>query len=216
MKSVNEYLVRAAARLRELREETGGKNQKDFAEEFRVNPTTYCRYESGDIKRMPSSFIQEVSAKYSINPAWIAGFEGVEKYEISEQIYKSLKRLPVLGQIAAGTPILAQENFVGWEYVPENFHADFCLKVKGDSMINARILDGDLVYIRQQPDIENGEIAAVLIDGEEATLKRVYRLNGSIILRAENPNYPDKVFERKDAKEITIIGKAVFFKSEVR
>lgn len=71
----------------------------------------------------------------------------------------------------------------------ESVHADFCLRCKGDSMINARIFDGDIVYIRQQDDVENGEIAAVVIDGE-ATLKRVYKYPNRLELRAENPTFP--------------------------
>ena len=125
-----------------------------------------------------------------------------------------MKRLPVLGKIAAGVPILSQEDLIDYEFVSESLNADFCLKVQGDSMIGARILDGDLVYIRQQPEVETGEIAAVLIDGGEATLKRVYKLNGSIVLRSENPNYPEQIYGKKD--NVTILGKAILFKSEVR
>lgn len=215
MKNIDGQLARAASRLKEVREGTG-LTQKEFAEVLNTNSTTYCRYESGDIKRMPASIIQAIASRYSVNPAWLAGFENVEKYDITEEHHKGLKRLPVIGQIAAGTPILAQEHVVGWEFVPETFGADFCLTVKGDSMINARILDGDLVYIRQQPEVENGEIAAVLIDGEEATLKRVYRVNGNVILHPENPNYKDILFSKKDMKQVSIIGKAIWFKSEVR
>lgn len=213
MKNINDFLERAAARLKETREATG-LQQKEFAEMFGVNHTTYCRYESGDIKKMPADLIDNISKKYDLNPAWLMGFENADKYAINEKVTQ--KRLPVLGQIAAGVPILAQENLIGYEFVPESFNADLCLKVKGDSMMGARILDGDLVYIRQQPDVENGEIAAVTIDREEATLKRVYKLNGTIILRPENPNYKDVVISKKDAKEVTILGKAVFFRSEVR
>jgi repressor LexA len=83
-------------------------------------------------------------------------------------------------------------------------------------MIGARILDGDMVYIRKQPEVENGEIAAVIIDAEEATLKRFYRLNGTVILRAENPNCSDRTFSKKDMKQVAILGKAIFFKSEVK
>ena len=127
------------------------------------------------------------------------------------------KPLNILGTIAAGIPILAQEDIEGVEYVPKNFHADFCLRVKGDSMIGARILDGDIVYIRKQPDVENGEIAAVIIDNEDATLKRVYKRNGIITLRPENPMYEEKTYcPKRDNVKIDIIGKAVFFKSEVR
>jgi len=126
------------------------------------------------------------------------------------------KKIPILGTIAAGIPIMAQEDILGYEVVPQNFHANFCLKVKGDSMVGARILDGDIVYVRQQPQVENGEIAAVIIDGQDATLKRFYKTHGKVTLRAENPNYSDIVFTTKDMKDVKILGKAVFFKSEVR
>jgi repressor LexA len=107
---------------------------------------------------------------------------------------------------------LALENIIGYEYIPVNVKADFCLKVKGDSMINARINNGDIVFIRQQPDIENGEIAAVIVDGEEATLKKVYKYPGTITLRPENPNYQEMVFDKKSFKSINIIGKCVAVK----
>jgi len=92
---------------------------------------------------------------------------------------------------------------------------DFALTCIGDSMIGARIMDGDLVYIHQQPEVENGDIAAVLID-DEATLKRVYYYPGRIILQAENPNFPPMVFQGSELDGVRIIGKAVFFRSAVK
>ena len=213
MKNINEILIRAALRLREIREATG-INQKEFAEMFGANKTTYNRYESGDIKTMPADLIENISLKFDINPAWLMGYENADKYMIHEKVNQNVRRLPVLGKIAAGIPILAQQDLIDYEYVPESIKADFCLKVQGDSMIGARILDGDLVYIRQQSEVETGEIAAVLIDGEEATLKRVYITNGLIILKSENPNYPEQVYSKKD--NVTILGKAILFKSEVK
>lgn len=213
-KEIDEQLQRATARLREIRE-SSGLDQKQFAELFSIEQSTYNRYENGGIKKMPYDFIDAICEKFGINPAWVLGFKKVDKYTNPVSSEKT-KRLPILGNIAAGIPILAQEDLLGYDFVPENFNADFCLKVKGDSMVNVRILDGDTVYIRQQPDVENGEIAAVLIDGEAATLKRVYKLDGSIILRAENHNYSDIIFSKKDMKEVQILGKAIFFKSEVR
>lgn len=211
--NVNDNLTRAAMRLKELREATG-INQKEFAEMFGANKTTYNRYESGDIKTMPADLIENISKKLDINPAWLMGFENVDKYMIHEKANQHIRRLPVLGKIAAGVPILAQESLIDYEYVAENIRADFCLKVQGDSMIGARIFDGDLVYIRQQQEVENGEIAAVLIDGQDATLKRFYRADGKITLRSENPNNPDQIYTKKD--NVTILGKAILFKSEVR
>jgi repressor LexA len=97
-----------------------------------------------------------------------------------------------------------------------NERLDFCLKVKGNSMTGARIHDGDTVFVREQPDVENGEIAVVMIDDEEATLKRVYKINGNIILHPENPEYKDMIFSSKDKGRIKVLGKAAYFKSEVR
>ncbi len=124
------------------------------------------------------------------------------------------RKIPVLGTISAGKPIMVQENIIGYEYTSDN--CDFCLKVKGDSMVGARIYDGDTVFIHKQPDIENGEIAAVIIDGEEATVKRVYKVNGSVILHAENPLYKDLVFSKKDFKQVKILGKVRYIKTEAR
>ena len=130
--------------------------------------------------------------------------------ELPDQEY-----LPVVGSIACGTPTLAQENITEYLRADVRMHADFILIAKGDSMINARIFDGDVVYIRQQPDVNDGEIAAVQID-DEATLKRVYRYPGKVVLRAENPQYPDIIITRDDDKEVRILGKAVSFQSILR
>lgn len=126
------------------------------------------------------------------------------------------KMIPVLATIAYGVPIPAQQDIQSYEYILPNEDIDFCLKAKDDSMINARIFNGDIVFIRSQTDIENGEIAAIQIDGEMPILKRVYKIDGNVILRPENPNYKDLIFSKKDMKEIKILGKAISFKSEVR
>ena len=124
------------------------------------------------------------------------------------------KKIPLLGDIACGDPILAEENLEGYIKLDEGIKADFALRCRGDSMINARILDGDIVYIRQQPTVENGQIAAVLI-GTEATLKRVYIKEDAIILQPENPAYEPMIFTKDTAAEIRILGKAVAFTSPV-
>lgn len=125
------------------------------------------------------------------------------------------KKIPLLGKIACGDPITAVENIEDYVEVPEFTYADFALTCQGDSMINARINDGDIVYIRQQPEVENGEIAAVLIDGE-ATLKRVFYGKGTIMLQAENPTYPPMVFSGEEILDVKILGKATYFLSKVK
>ena len=128
----------------------------------------------------------------------------------------STSKRPRLGVISCGNPIDTPENFDGYDDVPDMFDCDFTLVCEGDSMIGARICNGDIVYIKQQPTIENGQIAAVLIDGEEKLLKRVYITEESIILQAENPAYPPRSYHREDMNRVSIIGKVVGFTSMVK
>lgn len=126
---------------------------------------------------------------------------------------------PLLGTIACGTPITATQNVDEMIDVPEHIRCDFVLRCKGDSMIEARIFDGDVVYIREQPDVENGEIAAVVIDGQgesEATLKRVYKQRDQIVLMAANAKYTPSVLTGEAAARVRILGKAVAFTSMIR
>ena len=126
-----------------------------------------------------------------------------------------MRKIPLLGSIACGAPILAEEHIEGEVDIPNHVHADFALICKGDSMINARLFDGEIVYIRQQEMVESGEIAAVLID-TEATLKRVKLLSDRIILSPENPLYDPLVFRGEEMNTVRILGKAVAFTSTVR
>ena len=127
------------------------------------------------------------------------------------------RRIPVLGEIACGTPILTDEQHDSFVMSGTNLDADFCLRAKGDSMIGARIQDGDIVFIKKSDMVANGEIAAVVIE-DEATLKRVYYYPGKskLILTPENPKYEPLVFMGPELDEIHILGKAVAFQSEIK
>lgn len=127
-----------------------------------------------------------------------------------------MRRIPLVGSIACGAPILAEEHIEDFLQIPKEIKADFALQCKGDSMINARIWDGDIVYIRQQETVENGEIAAVLVDGGEATLKRVRLFKDHIVLEPANPMYPPKPYWNEEMNQVRILGKAVAFTSAVR
>lgn len=127
----------------------------------------------------------------------------------------TMYKVPLIGSIACGAPILADEHIEGYVETPEHIRADFALTCKGDSMINARIFDGDTVYIRQQDTVESGEIAAVLIESE-ATLKRVRLYDDHIVLEPENPLYRPLSFWGEEMNTIHILGKAVAFTSTVR
>lgn len=194
-----------AERLLELMKESGDTTYS-LAEYLDMAPSTISKYTTG-VSAPKTAILEKISIRYNVNPVWLMGCETVDK-QLPLQKIEQHKKIPVVGVIAAGRPIIADEFIIGYEYIQPTMHADFCLKIKGDSMINARIYNDDIVYIRQQPDVENGEIAAVLID-DEATLKRVYKSGNTIILRPENPTYKDIIINKKDYKQIKIIGKCI-------
>lgn len=127
-----------------------------------------------------------------------------------------LRRVPRLGTIACGEPILAEQNIEGYDAVPDYINCDFTLVCKGDSMIGARIMDGDIVCIKQQPEVENGQIAAVQVGDDSATLKRVRFTENGITLWPENPAYTPLVFTGRDVEKVRILGLATHFISCVR
>lgn len=120
-----------------------------------------------------------------------------------------MDRIPLLGAIACGDPILAQENIEDYIDLPRTIKADFALTCEGDSMIDAGIKDGDVVYIRSQPEVQNGQIAAVLVDGESATLKRFFFNDGVVTLMAANQSYPPIVKAGSDVEQVRVLGLAV-------
>lgn len=207
-KDINiEYLK--IGRLIKNRREALGLSQQDVANHVNVTKSAISRWESGEVKNMGRSKIQKLAEVLKLSPVDIV----LGKKTDSIIIHKT-KKVPLLGSIAAGEPILACEEHSVYIEVGYDVDVDFCLRVKGDSMIDARILDGDLVFVRQQPIVENGEIAAILIDGE-VTLKRFYKNGNGVILKPENSKYQPRYYTEKDFKDIKILGKAILFQSKL-
>lgn len=196
-----------------------GLTMKQVAEAVGVSEATVSRWESGHIANMRRDRINNYAKALRVDPNFIMTGERKAASILDIPGIIPLPKtytVPLLGEIACGDPILAEQNIADQIPVPEHIKgADFALTCKGDSMINARIHDGDIVYIRQQPEVENGEIAAVLIENE-ATLKRVRRFDNKIVLYPENPNYEPLIFSGEEMSEIKILGKAIAFVSAVR
>lgn len=170
-----------------------------------------------------------ISKALNVNEAWLLGYDGVpmdkeasndklvslmQQYDNIKPI--TLKRFPMLGEIACGEPVFAEEDREHYVMADMDINADFCLTAKGDSMINARIYEGDIVFIKEMPIVENGDIAAVIIEND-ATLKRVYYYPNDNMLQlvAENPKYKPLVYQNEELNHIRILGKAVYFMSAV-
>ena len=198
---------RMKARRKEL-----GLSAETVAEKLDISPATVYRYEKGDIDKIPGDILQPLASILHTTPAYLMGWE--EAPAAGPAIpsgfipVPEMEKVPLVGAIACGQPILAEENVEEMVDAPAGRGVDFCLICKGDSMIDAGIHDGDIVYIRQQPDVENGEIAAVRI-GEEATLKRVYYQNGTLTLMPANAAYAPMVYTGPELNNVQIEGKAV-------
>lgn len=188
---------------------------EDVGNAVGVGKSTVKKWEDGYIANMKRDKIASLASVLQISPSVIMGWNDENGAFVNNIIpMPRLNNVPLLGTIACGTPILATENLDGEVSIPDDIKADFALRCSGDSMIDARILDGDIVYIRQQPTVDNGEIAAVLI-GEEATLKKVFISEGTITLLACNSNYQPFVYSGEKLNEIRILGKAVGFTSRI-
>lgn len=213
-------------RLRKCLNDKTSITATSLADKIGLSKQAISMYASGSRKpKRPT--IKAIAEALNVNEAWLMGYDvPMERQDTSQILIASniipipkTKKVPLLGTIACGEPILATENIESYVDMDADIHADFALRCQGDSMINARIMDGDIVYIRKQDMVENGEIAAVLMDDcseSQATLKRVYISDDKIRLCAENPNYQDMIFFENDMNKVRIIGKAIAFLSTVK
>lgn len=171
--------------------------------DIRLAKNDLSQYVSGKVEPSQEK-LTLLSLALNVSEPWLMGYD-VPKQEITSNSNSAIS-VPLVGTIAAGTPILAEENIERYFNIDSSIKADFCLRIKGDSMIDVGIHNDDIVFIRQQPTLEVGEIGAIQI-GEEATLKRFYRTNDSIILQPANSNYLPQIYTSDS--DIKILGKLV-------
>ncbi len=191
--------------------------QSEICEHTGIGKSAISQYLSGSFEPKQQN-IYKLALALNVSEAWLMGYDvDMERQPHSNHVTSNLIPLdsvtyiPLVGTIACGTPILAQKNIERKSILPDTVKADFALRCQGDSMINAGIDDGDIVFIRKQPQVENGEIAAVQVTNfeTEATLKKVYTKTNSITLVAENPEYEPLIFTNEEMNDVAIVGKAV-------
>ena len=175
-------------------EELGGK--------VGVSKQSLFKYENGIVTNIPLDRIEKLGKVLGVDPSELVGWSNVK--EVKLDIHP--RKIPILGKIAAGTPILAVENHEDYFDTSEFINADFALQIQGDSMIGSRIYDGDIVFLKKQSFIDNGQIGAFLIDGE-ATLKIFNKQNNTVMLLSSNPNYSPIILNPE--KENIILGKLI-------
>lgn len=204
--------------IKKLREKHG-MSQEELGDIVGVSDKTVSSWEINRTEPK-MGIVQQLADYFNVTTDYlIKGEESSSTNELKkiDNLFEIDKiKLPLLGTIACGEPIYADEDRESYILAGADIKADFCLKCKGDSMINARINDGDIVFIRKQDIVNNGEIAAIIID-DEATLKRFfyYKEQNMVILRPENSKYEDIVLIGEQLERVKILGKAIAFQSDV-
>lgn len=190
-------------RLKQCREERG-LSLRELAEIIGLSAANLSRYENGK-HGCGRYVIHELGKYFNVNPVWLMG-EDVDKYfrEQNEHV-----QIPVVSRLNSKLPLYNYEDIEDMEYVSSYSKIDFCFKVKDDSMINARICPNDIVYVKKHTEIENGEIALVMIK-DVVYIRRYYKVGNQVMLKSENPNYKEII-----EKYVKVIGKVVAVKYEV-
>lgn len=209
---VGDFMATLYGRIKSRRTELGLTVEELAHKMGYKDKSSISKIENGKAD-IPQSKIAAFADALQTTPAYLMGWE--EQPEPKKptippgfEPMPKMKKIPLIGAIACGEPITAEQNIEKMVDVPENIRCDFSLTCHGDSMVDAGIHDKDVVYIRIQPEVENGEIAAVRIDGE-ATLKRVYYNPGTLTLMPANPAYAPMVYTGSQLEEVHIEGKAV-------
>lgn len=210
-------------RIKDLRLKHG-MTQEMLGNHLGVQKSAIRKYESGAVKNIPTASLAKIASVFDVTPSYIMGFDEYNTVKDENNINYNeyglrpivTKRFPMLGEIACGEPIFADEEHESYIDAAATIDADFCLTAKGDSMIDARIKNGDVVFIKKSPIVQNGEIAAVIIDGE-ATLKKwfYYPEKQKLVLNPANQSYEPLVYTGTELDTIVCLGKAVCFMSNL-
>ena len=197
--------------LLRLKRQELGLTMKEVAEKVGVSEGTISRWESGEIANMRRDKIALLASTLQIEPNIIMGWDEVNTANVSHS--PTSRRIPVLGRVAAGRPIIAEEELIGYEEIPESMARSgeyFGLRIQGDSM-QPKLSEGDVVIVREQSDADSGDVVIVLVNGEEATCKRLQKYDNGIALISFNPAYQPKHFTNEEVESlpVRIIGKVV-------
>ena len=191
-----------------------GLSVDQLAEKLGINRATIYRYESEDISKLPATILQPLAAALRTTPHYLMGWEEAETLNTpADKAGKTAVSIPVLGSIPAGIPLEAIQDILDWEEITgemANTGEYYALRIKGDSM-EPKISEGDVVIIRRQEQVDNGEIAVVMINGDDATLKKFFANETGITLIGTNPAFIPLTFTREQVEQlpVRVIGKVV-------
>ena len=188
-----------------------------------ISRQTVYRYECGKIENIPREKVEKIAEILGVSPAQLLGWESTLPTSRADISLPAQSEVPLVSQVACDGPVFGGESWPLYAAEGENglvqadLKADFCLRMRGDSMTGARINDGDMVFVHAQSMVCNGEIAVISLKGE-VVLKRVYYYpeTRKLVLLPENTSFEPLVYEGSDLNEVRILGKAIAFQSRVR
>jgi repressor LexA len=201
-------------RIRSRREELR-MSQEELATRLGYKSrSTIAKIESGENDLTQSKIVAFAEA-LSTTARWLLDYDDSDTTLPPGAHHPQFKKVPMLGYAAAGQPLEDLNQDTPYYDVDNKYNVDFCITVSGDSMINAGINDGDIVFIKSMPEVPNGRIACVEIDNEKVCLKRFYKSADGIMLVSENPKYPPIQLNRFNCQSVKILGLAVLRQSEI-
>ena len=213
---------KVGARLKQARE-LRNITLEEAGNKIGVHKSTILRWENGETEKFKIPMLETLASLYNVNPAWLMGYDvPMERKKEESNVFPitdTPKKVPVVGRISAGLPILATENIEGYEFAPSSQikkgYTYFYLRVQGDSM-NLKFNDGDIVLVQKQDILENDEIGVILVNGDDATVKKYKSENGLIILEPMSTN-PENTVQIYNPQKISvrIIGKVISYQGKI-
>lgn len=202
---------------RKLRNMSG----EELGRKLGISRQTVYRYECGKIENIPHEKVEKIAEALGVSPAQLFGWENPSLTFCADISLLKQRAVPIVSRLACDGPVMGEENWLLYGtqengLVPMDQVADFCLRMRGDSMTGARINNGDMVFVHAQSMVGNGEIAVLSLKGEVA-LKRVYYYpeTRKLVLLSENPSFEPLVYEGTGLNEVSILGKVIAFQSLV-
>ena len=196
-----------------------GISQEELGSRIGVQKSAIHKYETGLVVNLKSSTIQKLADALNVTPSFLLGFDSAAStLPPNAYPYHPTHRIPILGRISAGQPLYAEENIEGYIFTELNGdHEYYALRIMGDSMNAMNLFEGDIVIVRRQECVDNGQVAVVLIDGEDATVKRFMQSGDTVTLipSSTNPAHMPQIYDKRETN-IVIQGLVVQLSRDIK
>lgn len=198
-----------------IKRKEAGLSAEELGAKIGKNRATIYRYENNSIEKLPTDVLIPLANALSVTPGDLI------KRNTSIQVPQGAfvpqwHKVPMKGYAAAGRPLEDLNQDTSYVCIDGDYDVDFCITIRGDSMVDLGINDGDIVFVKATPTVENGQVAVIEVDNERVCLKRFYKTGDTVTLVSANPEYPPMVFSQGNCENIRILGRAVIKQSKIK